>query len=186
VPCEPISIVDLGASVGYFTLRAIDRLRCAGVRDVRITAVEADEVCCRRFEQRMRENGLTSQVTLVRGAVGPRGGAGRLDVTDQLYAFRVVDPQAGGSGPLVQYVDLAAHLGDAGAIDLLKCDIEGSELLFLRSYPDLLRTVRAVVIEIHHQLCDGDECRRLLAEYGLARQTTLGAGPVASTILAHR
>src|SRR5262249_11332858 len=100
VPCEPISIVDLGASVGYFTLRAIDRVRGAGVRAFRLTAVEADEVCCRRFEQRMRENGLTSQVTLVRGAVGPRGGAGRLDVTDQLYAFRVVDPQAGGSGPL--------------------------------------------------------------------------------------
>jgi hypothetical protein len=77
-------------------------------------------------------------------------------------------------------------LGDVGAVDLLKCDIEGAELLFLQSYPDLLRSVRAVVMELHPGLCDANECLRLLAEYGLDWRTVLRAGDVASTVLAQR
>ena len=183
---DSVVIVDLGANVGYFTLHAIDRLRRAGVRDVRIVAVEADEVCCREFERRMQENALTTQVRLVHGAVGARDGIGHFDDGDAQYARRVVNASGDASGPPVPYVDTTPYLGDVGAVDLLKCDIEGGELLFLRSYPDLLRSVRAVVIELHPALCDADECLPLLAEYGLDWQTVLRAGDVASTVLAQR
>ena len=37
---------------------------------------------------------------------------------------------------------------------LLKCDIEGAELLFLENYEDLLGKVRNAVFELHHEQCD--------------------------------
>jgi hypothetical protein len=134
----------------------------------------------------MHENALTTQVRLVHGAVGARAGIGHFDDGDAHYARRVVSASGGASGPSVPYVDVMTSLGDVGAVDLLKCDIEGAELLFLQSYPDLLRSVRAVVMELHPGLCDANECLRLLAEYGLDWQTVLRAGDVASTVLAQR
>jgi FkbM family methyltransferase len=182
----PVVIVDLGANLGYFTLQAIDRLRRAGIRDVRVLAVEVDEECCRELERRMRENALTTCVELVRGAIGSRDGIGCFEDGDERYARRVVESGHAASGPSVPYVDLMSYVGDVQAVDLLKCDVEGAELLFLRSYPELLRSVRTVVMELHPELCDADECLRLLGEYGLARQTVLRAGDFGSTVLAHR
>src|SRR4029077_331935 len=141
----PVVIADLGANLGYFTLQAIDRLRRAGIRNVRVLAVEADEECCRELERRIRENALTTCVELVRGAVGSRDGVGRFEDGDGRYARRVVESH-GASGPSVPYVDLMSYVRDVRAVDLLKCDIEGGELLFLRSYPELLRSVRTVVM----------------------------------------
>jgi hypothetical protein len=43
-------------------------------------------------------------------------------------------------------------------------------------YPDLLRSVRAVVLELHRALCEADECLCLLGEYGLDWQTCSGHG----------
>ncbi|TMA82951.1 MAG: FkbM family methyltransferase [Deltaproteobacteria bacterium] len=164
----------------------VDLLRRAGIRDVRVLAVEVDEECCRELERRMRENALTTCVELVRGAIGSRDGIGCFEDGDERYARRVVESGHAASGPSVPYVDLMSYVGDVQAVDLIKCDVEGAELLFLRSYPELLRSVRTVVMELHPELCDADECLRLLGEYGLARQTVLRAGDFGSTVLAHR
>ena len=96
--------------------------------------------------------------------------------------LRALEPQHGLDS--VARCDVVLH--HVQAVDLLKCDVEGAELLFLRSYPELLRSVRTVVMELHPELCDADECLRLLGEYGLARQTVLRAGDFGSTVLAHR
>ena len=79
-----------------------------------------------------------------------------------------------------------SHLRDVQTVDLLKCDVESAELLFLRSYPERLRNVRAAVIELHPELCNADECLHLLGEYGLARQTVLRTGNFGRTVLAQR
>ena len=77
------------------------------------------------------------------------------------------------SGTEVAYIDLLLLLAREPVIDLLKCDIEGAELLFIQNYPDLLRKVRVAVFELHDHLCDTQQCRRLLREYGFTQQAVL-------------
>ena len=55
-------------------------------------------------------------------------------------------------------------------VDLLKCDIEGAEELFLRNYPELLRRMHRAVFEFHHAQCDVPHCRDLLAQAGLLQE----------------
>jgi hypothetical protein len=57
-------------------------------------------------------------------------------------------------------------MGDRAEMDLLKCDIEGAELLFIQSYADLLRKVKHAVFELHHDQCDTDKCVGILQELG--------------------
>ena len=72
----------------------------------------------------------------------------------------------------VPYIDVAAAVGDR-PVDLLKCDIEGSEEDFLTSYPDLLRRVRTAVIEHHLGLNDQAACVNALRSAGLQEVTVL-------------
>ena len=59
------------------------------------------------------------------------------------------------------------------SINLLKCDIEGSEELFFDSYPQLLRRVDLIVVEFHPHLNDVSRCRRLLSGAGLDHHRSL-------------
>jgi FkbM family methyltransferase len=169
---SPLHIVDLGANVGFFTLRAFDRLLDrGGTRDrLSVTAFEANPGFAGDFASRVLvDNGLGSRVRLVRGLVGARRGAA------VLY-HDSVHPQSGRAGVPVPYVDLSAELADVPRVDLLKCDIEGSEERFIENYPDVLGKTGVAVFELHRDMCDTERCRAMLREYGFARATTLREG----------
>jgi len=168
----PLQIVDLGAHVGFFTLRAVDQLVARGGRpeDLAITAVEANEASVREFEDRvLRENRLTRSVRIVQGLIGERSGTG---------AFHEDKVHAGTETPGVQvpYVDLSSVLAPAPRIDLLKCDIEGSEQRLIENYPDLFRKTRVATFELHRDWCDTERCRALLREYGFTHTATAREG----------
>jgi len=191
----PLHIVDLGANVGFFTLRAVDRLRRRGVdTGLAITAIEADEACTRTFQQRVcGDNGLAGNVRVVRAAVGERTGVALLREAlahfphGRLSTIRERRPAAGTSRPAISgaaerpevqvpYVDLSTLLASVPQIDLLKCDIEGSEQPLIENYPDLFRKVRMAVFEFHRDLCDVDRCQALLREYGFEHHATFRPG----------
>jgi hypothetical protein len=86
----------------------------------------------------------------------------------------------GQAGVRVGYVDLNPLFTLIPRIDLLKCDIEGAELLFIQNYPELLRKVRVAVFELHDDLCDTQQCRRLLNEYSFTYQAVLRQAPPTS------
>jgi hypothetical protein len=74
----------------------------------------------------------------------------------------------------VPYVDVAALLPADTRIDLLKVDIEGSELDFVAEYAaDLLPRVRHLVIELHHGQCDTGSCVEILRATGFAAPRVL-------------
>ncbi len=85
--------------------------------------------------------------------------------------FTLADPH--------QFIDLSILMEKVGEIDLLKCDIEGAELLFLENYGDLLGKVRNAVFELHHEQCDTNKCRDILLKSGF-RETVLRATPTFS------
>ena len=169
---SPLQIVDLGANIGYFTLRAVDRLldRGLGLESVTITAFEANEAHVREYESRvLHDNGLAPCVRLVHGLVGERSG------TAAFHRDRI-DGGHGGVGVQLPYVDLSPVLAQVPRIDVLKCDIEGSEQRLIENYPDILRKTRVAVFELHRDRCDTERCRALLREYGFTHAATLRKG----------
>jgi FkbM family methyltransferase len=172
----PLHIVDLGANVGFFTLRLFDRARAKGLddRDCLVTLVEADPAIIPVLERRLhRDNALRDQVRIVHGAVGSQ------DATCAFYPSVVAPgegslvPSADATPVAVPAVDLDRMMADAPLIDLVKCDIEGAELSFFEQSPTLLERTRALVVEIHTDRCPVEQGRARLATAGLTREVVL-------------
>ncbi len=184
---RPLTVLDLGANVGYFALRLADlALRRGGV-DFRLIAVEASAGLAQAIERRLRaQPALTERVRVVHGLAGRRSGEGRL-YESALHFEHSALPRGDGRGRAVSYVDLAALTASWPQIDLLKCDIEGAELELLETYGgDLLPRVRRAVVELHHARCDTGRCRELLHATGLARERVLRDAYGCSVVLLSR
>ena len=158
-PGSAINIVDLGANVGFFDLR-IAHLASLRRTEKKITvkAIEGSKRLCAELARRLLLLNVNSniQIDIVHGLVGARSGTGLL------YEFNDhgLNSTLRHTGKPVEtpYVDLNEVCGSFLEIHLLKCDIEGSELSFIQSYPDLLQKTRAVVIEFHPEFCNPQHC----------------------------
>ena len=119
--------------------------------------------------------------TAINGLVGARKGSATISDLEFSGKNRVaVDrPQ---KHFMVDYVDLEQVLGK-GRIGLLKCDIEGGELVFLQNYPQLLQRTDVAVFELHPQDCDERECISLLRVAGLTSQTVLIQKPPLTNVM---
>jgi FkbM family methyltransferase len=169
-----LTIVDLGANAGYFTLRAADRIANASPgTPLRFVLVEPNPAMTGELERRvLSQPALAGSVTLLRGLVGRREGTGVL-FESPLHFESSQTGRRGLRQREVPYVDLEAALGTGQPVDLLKCDIEGAELEMLSSYPELLRRTAVCVIELHPEKCDPAACLRLLEEAGFDQRRIL-------------
>lgn len=171
-----LRILDLGANVGYFSLRAADRLLRSplGGTDWELTLVEASRGLVAEIERRLLSQSLLAhRVRVVHGLVGRRSGTGLLQERGCHFSNSAVEGLTAGGGLAVPYVDLGALYPPGVPIDLLKCDIEGSELAFLESYADLLDRVGIAVVELHHQHCDTARCLEILRSAGFVGEQRL-------------
>lgn len=179
---RPFHFVDLGANVGFFTLRVVDRLRRrpSGPTDFTATLVEGNPRLGEALQMRLgAENHLSAHATIVHGLVGERSGHATLyePAFESQGSIRADEPRRAFR---VGFVDIERLLAAELPIDLLKCDIEGAELLFIKNYPDILKRCRVAVFELHHELCDTELCRRLLQDAGLVHQEVLNQNPSCS------
>jgi FkbM family methyltransferase len=168
-PDRPLTVLDLGANVGYFSLRAVDRVRQLGASArATFTLLEGHPATFRELEARWRQQPLDArtEVRLVHGLAGQRAGVATISDDDFRAAAHVRD--GGTRGTRAAYVDLD-HLV-AGPIDLLKCDIEGAEAQVIEEYPLLLARVACAAIELHPRRVEVDRLVRLLADVGLTQQ----------------
>ena len=166
-------VVDLGANVGFFTLRVIDRARSESRPcDVSVLAVEGSPRRIGDLRSRLiGDNALGSQVRVIEGLVGERSGMATLyegPSHGDSSLFKRVETTA--DGATLPFVDLSPLVAREPTIHLLKCDIEGAELRFIRTYRDLLSKTRVAVFELHEELCDTQMCRQLLRDYGFTHE----------------
>jgi FkbM family methyltransferase len=152
---ETFRLVDLGANVGFFTLRVLDliRRRKMSFSAVDCLLVEASprlEESLRSHLQSLRQKGLQTQVVI--GLIGKRTGEAPLEIKASSCMNQVVKESSRKSCPMAYY-DLEEALTGVASIDLLKCDIEGSERDFLENYPHLLRKTKAAIFEFHEPQC---------------------------------
>jgi FkbM family methyltransferase len=162
-------VLDLGGNVGFFTLRVADVFLRRGRSDFEVIMVEGSPSTFAELNQRLAANEklLQKRVRSVNGLAGERTGAAVIAEAPSHGENSIVTPARGGQR--VPFVDLEELVRSWDRIDLLKCDIEGAEELFLGNYPDLLRKSERAVFEFHHDLCDIPLCRRRLAEAGLTQ-----------------
>ena len=167
-----LRIIDLGANVGFFALRVADRLAARRHSLWTLTAIEPSRESADEFRRRaFDDNNLQQHVALIEGLVGERSGTAELRAASHPGGRSIVSGR--GTSTQVPFVDLDALLADHSAIDLIKCDVEGAELMFLEQYAALMQKTRVVIIEMHDALCDTSRCRQLLAGYGFVEQAGL-------------
>lgn len=166
------AVLDLGANVGYFSIRVIDLLRRLpppGVKP-RITMVEGSPTTFRELRSRFDKQGLLAEgVRAAHGLVGLRAGTGKIRES-ALHVKNSVFLEAGSEGASVDFLDLEELTRDMPRIDLLKCDVEGSELQLLENYGGFLRKINVAVLELHDTLCDTGRCVAIMEEAGFHRK----------------
>ena len=170
-------ILDLGANVGFFTARVIDRLvTTKAPAGADLILVEGSPTVYRELQNRLPD--LVSELSSLsplNALVGPRSGSGTISEVD-FWGRNTVFPKHNAEiSPIsemtrhrVVFVDLGAVVGPSRRVGLLKCDIEGSEQVFIENYKsDLLLRTDAAVFEFHHRLCDVPHCLQILSDSGL-------------------
>lgn len=129
---------------------------------------------------------------MVCGLVGERAGKARLEMGREANVNFVRGNSALGvwqsdkGSCVVSYLDVAQFVPEGAVIDLLKCDIEGSEFSFFQNYPDLLGRTRHLVVEFHPDFGDVEEALVCLRKSGLEHIRNLRSDPVTRLVLASR
>lgn len=181
---DRLAVLDLGANVGYFTLRLLDLyLQQTNTREISVWMVEASPELCEELTERVKVNDGGIRLSIVNGLVGKRSGTAQLNYAkedNQNFVSESVQRdgwrQARGAEQL-NYIDLDLLLREVATIDLIKCDIEGSEFQLVDSYPDLLRKTRRLVVEFHAAFGDVGKTTSYLTELGFSRFTVVRDDP---------
>jgi FkbM family methyltransferase len=166
-------VLDLGGNVGFFTLRLADTFLRKGQNNFSIVLIEGSPSTYSELCERLAVNKklLGDRVAAINGLVGHRSGEGEI-AEGESHGENTLFHQAGRRAR-VAFVDLDDLVRSWDWVDLLKCDIEGAEELFLRNYPGLLKKTARAVLEFHHDKCDVARCRQFLADAGLDKTLML-------------
>lgn len=161
-------ILDLGANVGYFTLKVADELIQASFKQFDIIALEASLINFEVLQNRVAQPLLNGKVKPLVGLAGHKTGFDSIIYSQQHYGNSITGKGKSTNSTKVHYVNIETILKDANRpVDLLKCDIEGSEEIFISTYTELLKRTNTAVFEFHGGECDIENCRRLLLQSGL-------------------
>ncbi|HEX2112340.1 MAG TPA: FkbM family methyltransferase [Gaiellaceae bacterium] len=144
------SVLDVGASVGLFTVPLARGLRERGGC---VYAFEPFPSNYARLVEAISLNGLDETVTAVQLALGERSGTIRLGIVEALEgattgnAAAIRDDVEGVRTAVVRCEPLDAIAGQlgVGACGLIKVDIEGGELAFFRGARDFVHEHRPLV-----------------------------------------
>lgn len=144
-PIQPdLSIVDLGANRGYFTVKAAQIAR-------RIVAVEPNPESYALCKANIVLNGLGDNIQLRQVAVAEEPGQAFLYLAEDSGSCSTLERSDAVGKIIVDAVTMVDLVADWGVIDLLKMDIEGSELklLLAPSSKKWLHKVNRIVMEYH-------------------------------------
>lgn len=171
---KPLILLDLGANVGYFTLKAADFILTKNSNiEFLITLVEGSPTNFKKLESRLtREPLLANKIKLIHGLVGELYGKAKICETD-FHVENMICGNGNLEGIIVPFVNLNSIFYENQDIDLLKCDIEGYEQKFIENHKELLKKVKSAVFEFHPKKCNISRCIHLLEESGFLNNEKL-------------
>jgi FkbM family methyltransferase len=131
VPKKGDAVIDLGANCGVFTA-------LAAKLGARVRAVEAQSGMVRECRETLAANGCTADVICAMvGAGGDLGDRSKLETASHF------------EGTIPPSLSMEAAMDGFEQVDLLKCDIEGSEYALFLENNRWLDRVRRITMEIH-------------------------------------
>jgi FkbM family methyltransferase len=171
---RPLVVVDLGGNVGYFALRCADECIMRGIGDkLSLIVVEGAPLMFRELERRLcGQPLLRNKIRLLNGLAGRKEGDAYISGS-HLHYSNIASAESKPGSSRAAFIDLDKQLAQFPSIDLIKCDIEGSEFDFIDNYETLLRKTRAAVFELHRFGRNLEEARNKLSHYGFNRRLLL-------------
>jgi len=171
----PLKVLDIGANVGFFSLR-VAHLMTQTENDAgnfRITCIEGCPTTYAQLVQRLGASpALQGRHHAVHGLAGKLEGAARI-ADSANHAMTSLFAHDSAEGIEVPFINLNTLVPPGDSIDLIKCDIEGSEWDVMQNYGELLRRTRVAVFEFHHDKCDRSACQERLRSLGFDQTRTL-------------
>jgi len=156
----PGSVVyDIGAHAGFYTLLSSVLVGPRG----RVVAFEPLKQNLAYLNEHLRLNRIQN-VTVIDAAVSDAPGTASFKAGPQTYTGRL---ETGGDA-MVRTVslDLLTRAGDVPPPDLLKIDVEGSELRVLKGAQSILKTARPIIFLETHGTQMHEACAALLEASG--------------------
>jgi FkbM family methyltransferase len=143
-------IIDLGANVGLAGLYFASMYP-----DSKLVAVEPDAGNCRLIERNCQQLLDDDRLRLFHAFAACSDGVAGIDKGWQAWAFRKVDTvdATHTAVPCISIPTLLKKTG-LGQVDLLKCDIEGSEREVFHDCGSWIGRVRHLVVETHNPYFD--------------------------------
>lgn len=142
----PRLIVDLGANAGYSV-----RFWSHHYPQARIIAVEPDAGNVRMCRMNCEAGGCLERVRLIEACVAGRQGRAILLKAEGEWSYVMADApnSAAHTVPVMTLPQILAESGEYGCIDLLKCDIEGTEQELFGGAGRWLARAKRLVVELH-------------------------------------
>ena len=173
-----MTVIDVGANIGYFTLLAA---RCVGPWG-RVIAIEPHPVNHALLSATVAENQL-AQVTTLQIGLAERTGVGQISMADQAKfpnrtATMVYEQEPSAVPVPVRCLDDCVKEWEIKSIDLLKIDVDGFETRIIAGAQETLRRgiVRNLVIEfndhwLHETGSSPERLRGMIEQTGLVDRT---------------
>jgi len=175
---SPKRIFDIGGNLGFFTIRCCEIWNQIQT-DVQLHFIiyEPSENCMKRLEKNLQ--GFDSKIfsfDIRNKLIGKKDGWDWFIEDKEHHLGQCVSKKIDRSGQRysrrIAYDNITADL-QLSKIDLLKCDIEGSEVEFLQNYSSSLDTVKSIIIETHGKKVK-DFVLKEMKELGFIRHNNLG------------
>jgi FkbM family methyltransferase len=162
------TVFDIGANIGLFSLACVEQF---GDEVRQIVAVEPSRKTFGRLQENIAKNRLQTRVSPVNEAVaGAPGKAtfriGHAHYSHSLEAAKIQNPRATELVSVTTLDELKRRYA-VESVDLLKIDVEGSELAVLEGAGEFLKIARTLFIEVHRGFCQRADVERALAPFGL-------------------
>ena len=153
---SPKRIIDIGGNLGFFTIRCCEIWNQIQTdKQLHFIIYEPSENCIKRLEKNLQ--GFDSNIfsfDIRNKLIGKKDGWDWFIEDCEHHLGQCVSQKIDRSGNRysrrIAYENITADL-QLSKIDLLKCDIEGSEVEFLKNFSSSFDGVHSIIIETHGQ-----------------------------------
>ena len=176
--CFPAPVVfDVGANCGFFSMRILDEYPSATVY-----AFEPQQSLVREFENVIAENNLQARIFCHHYALGKQDGTTLLYENRSPISASTIQAKAAKRKIIRQQAVTVRSLNSIlrekmiKKIDILKIDVEGSEMDVLEGTVEVLDRINYILIEIHKPFSDPEQVAAFLKKFGFERRLSSEKG----------
>lgn len=163
-------IFDLGANCGFFSFHALDFFPKA-----KIHSFEPQSSLVGKFQRTLDRNNLNSAITINQCAVGKGSGEMEFFENRSPISASLIKEKVSSRTIRKKYkvrvtdLDSYAKENSISMVDILKIDVEGSELDVVEGGKKILDQAKVVFVEVHPPFSTSQEIELVLKTHGLLR-----------------